>query len=229
MTAAAARPAAAPAEVASHREVICARLAAWNRSSAQQEPGLRRAAVAVTLIDRNRAAQVLIVKRVKRGLNPGQWALPGGRVDAGEDSVTAALRELREETGMEAPPADVLGLLDDFVTTSGHLITPVVVAIAANQSPRRNTAEIASLHPIPLHATTRTGRTPLASRARQQSALATATPPRPDHACPHRGHPVAIRRGRTSRTELPGLTPDRADVHNPLNPALPDPTHLTRN
>jgi 8-oxo-dGTP pyrophosphatase MutT (NUDIX family) len=150
MTAAAARPAAAPGEVASYREVICARLAAWNRSSAQQEPGLRRAAVAVTLIDRNRAAQVLIVKRVKRGLNPGQWALPGGRVDAGEDSVTAALRELREETGMEAPPADVLGLLDDFVTTSGHLITPVVVAIAANQSPRRNTAEIASLHPIPL-------------------------------------------------------------------------------
>ena len=114
MTAAAARPAAAPAEVASYREVICARLAAWNRSSAQQEPGLRRAAVAVTLIDRNRAAQVLIVKRVKRGLNPGQWALPGGRVDAGEDSVTAALRELREETGMEAP----LPMSSDCSTTS---------------------------------------------------------------------------------------------------------------
>ena len=112
--------------------------------------GLRRAAVAVTLIDRNRAAQVLIVKRVNRGLNPGQWALPGGRVDAHEDSITAALRELREETGMEAILADVLGLLDDFVTNSGHLITPIVVAIGATQSPRRNAAGIASLHPIPL-------------------------------------------------------------------------------
>jgi len=137
-------------DVASYREVISARLAAWNRRIVEPGSSLRRAAVAITLIDRNRAAQVLIVKRVNRGLNPGQWALPGGRVDAGEDAITAALRELREEAGMEAGPADVLGLLDDFVTNSGHLITPVVVAIAANQSPRRNAAEIASLHPIPL-------------------------------------------------------------------------------
>ena len=137
-------------DVASYREVISARLAAWNRRIVEPGSSLRRAAVAITLIDRNRAAQVLIVKRVNRGLNPGQWALPGGRVDAEEDAITAALRELREETGMEAGPADVRGLLDDFVTNSGHLITPVVVAIAANQSPRRNAAEIASLHPIPL-------------------------------------------------------------------------------
>ena len=137
-------------DVASYREVISARLAAWNRRIVEPGSSLRRAAVAITLIDRNRAAQVLIVKRVNRGLNPGQWALPGGRVDADEDAITAALRELREETGMEAAPADVRGLLDDFVTNSGHLITPVVVAIAANQSPRRNAAEIASLHPIPL-------------------------------------------------------------------------------
>ena len=137
-------------DVASYREVISARLAAWNRRIVEPGSSLRRAAVAITLIDRNRAAQVLIVKRVNRGLNPGQWALPGGRVDAGEDAITAALRELHEEAGMEAGPADVLGLLDDFVTNSGHLITPVVVAIAANQSPRRNAAEIASLHPIPL-------------------------------------------------------------------------------
>ena len=137
-------------DVASYREVISARLAAWNRRIVEPGSSLRRAAVAITLIDRNRAAQVLIVKRVNRGLNPGQWALPGGRVDAGEDAITAALRELREEAGMEAGPADVRGLLDDFVTNSGHLITPVVVAIAANQSPRRNAAEIASLHPIPL-------------------------------------------------------------------------------
>ena len=150
MTAVAQPTAAPPAEVASYREVISARLAAWNRRSVEPGSGLRHAAVAITLIDRNRAAQVLIVKRVNRGLNPGQWALPGGRVDAHEDPSTAALRELREETGMEATPADVLGLLDDFVTNSGHLITPVVVAIAANQSPRRNAAEIASLHPIPL-------------------------------------------------------------------------------
>ena len=226
MTAAAARPAAAPAEVASHREVICARLAAWNRSSAQQEPGLRRAAVAVTLIDRNRAAQVLIVKRVKRGLNPGQWALPGGRVAPARTPSPQPCAVARGD-GHGSP----LRMSSDCSTTSSP---PVATSSPPSSSRSRPTSRRAATPRKSSSSTrfgsppTRTGRTACV-KGRQQSASATATPPRPDHACPHRGHPVAIRRGRTSRTELPGLTPDRADVHNPLNPALPDPTHLTRN
>ena len=57
----------------------------------------------------------------------GQWALPGGRCDEGETPVEAALRELHEELGLELGPDDVLGLLDDYPTRSGYLITPVVV------------------------------------------------------------------------------------------------------
>ena len=57
----------------------------------------------------------------------GQWALPGGRVDAGETVEEAALRELHEELGVPASADDVLGTLDDYPTRSGYLIAPVVV------------------------------------------------------------------------------------------------------
>ena len=57
----------------------------------------------------------------------GQWALPGGRCDAGETPVEAALRELDEELGLDLSPTEVLGMLDDYPTRSGYLITPVVV------------------------------------------------------------------------------------------------------
>jgi 8-oxo-dGTP pyrophosphatase MutT (NUDIX family) len=94
--------------------------------------------------------RVLIAKRVARGLNAGQWALPGGKLDDGEDAVGAALRELQEEAGLALGPAAVAGLLDDVVTDSGFCITPVVVLAPPGARPVRNAAEIASLHRVPL-------------------------------------------------------------------------------
>jgi 8-oxo-dGTP pyrophosphatase MutT (NUDIX family) len=136
--------------VAGWRVAITQRLANWDRSRAAASPATRRAAVAVTLLDHRNEAHVLLIKRVRRGLNPGQWALPGGKVDGHEDVRDTALRELGEETGVRASPGDVLGILDDFVTSSGYVITPVVVAPPGPQRPVRQPAEVASLHPIPL-------------------------------------------------------------------------------
>ena len=67
----------------------------------------------------------------------------------GRDAGEAALRELHEELGLELDAADVLGLLDDYPTRSGYLITPVVVWAAASardlaQSPKRSPRSIAS-------------------------------------------------------------------------------------
>ena len=79
-----------------------------------------------------------------------QWALPGGRCDPGEDAVQAALRELHEEIGLELAEADVLGMLDDYPTRSGYLITPVLMWAADTGGMTPNPGEVASVHHIAL-------------------------------------------------------------------------------
>ena len=73
-------------------------------------------------------AAFLLCRRAA-GLNrhASQWALPGGRLDDGESPVDAALRELDEELGVSLGELSVVGLLDDYATRSGYVITPVVL------------------------------------------------------------------------------------------------------
>jgi mutator protein MutT len=80
----------------------------------------------------------------------GQWAFPGGRIDAGESPEQAALRELAEEVGVVRDAASVLGRLDDYATRSGYVITPVVVWVGAAHEAAPQEAEVASIHRIPL-------------------------------------------------------------------------------
>jgi 8-oxo-dGTP pyrophosphatase MutT (NUDIX family) len=94
----------------------------------------------------------LILTRRAAGLrnHPGQWALPGGRLDEGESVEQAALRELSEEVGLELSVEAVIGCLDDFETRSGFVITPVVVWAGAARSLDPNPGEVASIHRIPV-------------------------------------------------------------------------------
>jgi 8-oxo-dGTP pyrophosphatase MutT (NUDIX family) len=124
------------------------------RFTRQAEPPSERrpAAVALTLVDGDDGdAAFLLTRRAPRlRTHGGQWALPGGRVDPGEDAVGAALRELEEELGVALAPESVLGLLDDYPTRSGFVITPVVVWGGAVASMRPNAREVASVHRVPL-------------------------------------------------------------------------------
>jgi 8-oxo-dGTP pyrophosphatase MutT (NUDIX family) len=135
---------------------IAARCAAFARlPDGEPAPALKRAAVAIALTEADEGggtALLLTLRASGLRAHSNQWALPGGRCDPGETSSQAALRELHEELGLDPGESDVLGLLDDYPTRSGYLITPVVVWVTSNAAISPNPAEVASVHRIALDA-----------------------------------------------------------------------------
>lgn len=132
----------------------------------QAAEGLKQAAVALTVVDvacargvygmptdefpSDDAALILTRRSLKLKNHAGQWALPGGSVDAGEEPEDTALRELAEEVGLELPRENVIGRLDDFATRSRFVITPVVVWAGPGVDLTPNPAEVQSIHRIPV-------------------------------------------------------------------------------
>jgi len=159
---------ARPASLALDEELrarVAQALAGFVRLQAAVGPQ-QPAAVALTLVEEghgarlehvpapsgwSRAAAILLTRRAE-GLraHAGQWALPGGRIDAGETPEQAALRELHEEVGLQLAPEAILGRLDDYVTRSGFAISPVVVWGGQASALVPNAGEVASIHRIPL-------------------------------------------------------------------------------
>ena len=94
-----------------------------------------------------------VLCRRSAGLNrhASQWALPGGRLDPGETPIEAALRETDEEVGVRIDESEVLGLLDDYPTRSGYVITPVVVWGGVGIELRPDPAEVLATYRIGLH------------------------------------------------------------------------------
>lgn len=128
------------------REDIAAALAAFERTTLPLA-GRRHAAVAVAVLEDDDGAGVPLTRRaIGLRAHPGQWALPGGRIDDGETPVEGALRELDEELGLQVPETALLGLLDDYATRSGYVITPVVVWAGRVGGMRPNPHEVASVH-----------------------------------------------------------------------------------
>jgi 8-oxo-dGTP pyrophosphatase MutT (NUDIX family) len=130
-------------------------LLAWVRANLQafeRRPvapdGRQPAAVAVVLLpdDTGRACFLLTRRAATLRTHTQQWALPGGRIESGESPERAALRELKEEVGLALGEESVLGVLDDYGTRSGFIITPVIVWARQSAELRPNPAEVTSVH-----------------------------------------------------------------------------------
>ena len=134
------------------RSRILANLSDFERQS-HQDPDLTPAAVAVMIVQDERHPDpcfVITRRTSKLRQHPGQWALPGGRLDEGEDARSAALRETHEELGVRLDPNAILGLLDDYPTRSGYTITPVVVWGGSDMMMNPNPDEVAEVYWVPL-------------------------------------------------------------------------------
>lgn len=127
------------------REQAAGRVAAFDRRGIDNPDGrLRASAVAITIVHRDGVPGIWVLKRPASMRNhAAQFALPGGRLDEGESPAQAALRELDEELGIALPDTAVLGLLDDYETRSGYLMTPVVCWVDGDPDITPNPTEVA--------------------------------------------------------------------------------------
>src|ERR1700712_679354 len=136
------------------RQNIAGRCASFARLEPREWAGLKRAAVAIALVDAGDGsggtALLLTLRASGLRAHSSQWALPGGRCDAGETPVAAALRELHEELGLELRPENIRGQLDDYPPGSACPTAPVGRGPADSAKLAPNPAEVRSPHRIAL-------------------------------------------------------------------------------
>lgn len=113
----------------------------------------RPAAVLIPLVMGERGWEVIFIRRteVEGDMHSGQVALPGGRRERDDDSLTAAaLRETHEELGVQPKDVTVLGQLNEFIAISNYRVTPFVGTLPWPYPIRKDDREVARWFTIPL-------------------------------------------------------------------------------
>ncbi|ADL01956.1 CoA pyrophosphatase [Brevundimonas subvibrioides] len=114
------------------------------------EGPLKPAAVLIPVLVTRDGPSVILTRRADSlARHTGQIAFPGGRLDAGETAVEAALREAREEVDLDPGLVQVLGLSDPYETGTGYLVTPVVGWIEAEPALVASPDEVAEIFRTP--------------------------------------------------------------------------------
>lgn len=110
------------------------------------------AAVLVPLVVREEGLHVLLTRRTDHlRHHAGQISFPGGRVDPGEvDPVVTALREAREEIGLEDRHIEVIGALPAYTTVTSYVVTPVVALVHPPFALQIDGGEVAEAFEVPL-------------------------------------------------------------------------------
>jgi len=115
-------------------------------------PGVTQAAVLVALFAGPEGeVRVWLLRRPQQlRTHAGQVALPGGKKDAGDETIVdTALREAEEEIGLGRATVRVLGLGDEYVTVTRFAVTPVIAWIESGFEPTPNPAEVARVFSAP--------------------------------------------------------------------------------
>ena len=109
------------------------------------------AAVLIAITDRRQDPGVILtVRRENMRNHAGQVAFPGGRIDAGEDAVAAALREAQEEILLDPTAVDVIGAIEPYRTVTNYRVTPVIGVVPPDLPLEPHEHEVADWFEAPL-------------------------------------------------------------------------------
>ncbi len=108
------------------------------------------AAVLIAITDRSDPGVILTVRREHLRTHAGQIAFPGGRIDPGEDAITAAVREAHEELWLAPETVNIVGPLEPYRTVTGYVVTPVIGVIPADSRLEPHEHEVADWFEAPL-------------------------------------------------------------------------------
>jgi 8-oxo-dGTP pyrophosphatase MutT (NUDIX family) len=120
----------------------------WERAGVA---ATKPAAVLIPVVDRPQPGVILTVRTSELSSHAGQIAFPGGKIDRADNGpLAAALREAKEEVGLDAGLIEPLGFLDLYLTFSGFRILPVVARVHSAYELTLNAAEVADAFEVPL-------------------------------------------------------------------------------
>ncbi|HEY7723967.1 MAG TPA: CoA pyrophosphatase [Anaeromyxobacteraceae bacterium] len=121
--------------------------------------GFRAGAVLVPLLLKDGEPSVLLTRRGRHlSRHPGQLSFPGGAIDRGESALEAALREAREEVGLDPAEVEILGRLDEtLVLASPFRLTPWVGRVPYPYAYAPHPGEVEEILFVPLAALSRSG------------------------------------------------------------------------
>lgn len=110
------------------------------------------AAVLIPIVDRPRGLTLLFTRRTEHlAVHAGQISFPGGRAEPADgDAEATALRECREEIGLDRKHAEILGNLGGYLTRTGFQVTPVAALIKPAFTPVIDPHEVAETFEAPL-------------------------------------------------------------------------------
>ncbi|KAJ9168750.1 hypothetical protein P3X46_020242 [Hevea brasiliensis] len=127
-----------------------------NLNSTTESAGINnRAAVLICIFEGNDSdMRVILTKRSSTlSSHSGEVALPGGKREEGDaDDIETALREAKEEIGLDPSLVDVVAVLEPFITLRGIAVVPVVGILFDKKAfvPSPNTNEVESIFDVPL-------------------------------------------------------------------------------
>ncbi|MEM8725026.1 MAG: CoA pyrophosphatase [Pseudomonadota bacterium] len=108
------------------------------------------AAVLIAVTERAKPGVILTQRPRDMRDHPGQVALPGGKIDPGEDAITAALREAEEELALPRDAVRVIGTSDEYQTGTGFCVTPVLGVVPPDLDLTPSPSEVEAWFEAPL-------------------------------------------------------------------------------